>query len=35
MCEPHVPRLNGAEPATQHRPHHFTLRFMGRCQGFP
>ncbi len=28
MCEPHVPRLNGAEPATQRRPHHFTLRFM-------
>jgi len=28
MCEPHVPRLNGAEPATQRRLHHFTLRFM-------
>jgi len=25
MCELHVPRLNGAEPATQRRPH----RFMG------
>jgi len=28
MCEPHVPRLNGAEPATQRRPHRFTLRFL-------
>jgi len=28
MCEPHVPRLNGTEPATQRRPHHFTPRLM-------